>query len=288
MAILLALIVLGAGAGYGLNQVLSKKLKREVIVKPNMESKTYLYDVVEEIQANILAKDESFFEAMGVSVGNLKDYEIFVAPVDEKNKGSEEELKYLEVLQNFEDTDAIADIVRAELQDNSSFNHRITILYKDAKEGREFAEKVLAYINSNGYFEEMIAVYRENAKNRIAANEVLLKQIDDIIVNFAEQMGNTDKATSGDKIVLDNQERVNITGLFEMKIPDQDIEAKKIELTDRTDPIRIINLGETQELVKPFFGETIILIPTVLVGLFFLYFLLVYLDKKALEMINDQ
>jgi hypothetical protein len=59
--LLLGLVVIGVAIGYLLNQVVSKKLKTEVIVRPQFESKNYLYDVVNEIQANIKAKDTAFF-----------------------------------------------------------------------------------------------------------------------------------------------------------------------------------------------------------------------------------
>ena len=55
--LLIVLVILGAATGIGLNQITTKKLKTEVIVSPNLESKNYLYDVVAELQANVRAKD---------------------------------------------------------------------------------------------------------------------------------------------------------------------------------------------------------------------------------------
>ncbi|MEP5831285.1 MAG: hypothetical protein ABJ300_13495, partial [Maribacter dokdonensis] len=46
LLILIGLVVVGFAIGYGLNQIISKKYKTEVIVKPQLESKNYLYDVV--------------------------------------------------------------------------------------------------------------------------------------------------------------------------------------------------------------------------------------------------
>ena len=61
LLILLTLAVVGALIALGLNQIVTEKLKIEVIVKPNLESKGYLYDVVNEIDANIKANDTAFF-----------------------------------------------------------------------------------------------------------------------------------------------------------------------------------------------------------------------------------
>ena len=285
--ILLGLIVLGVGVGVGLNQVITKKMKTEVIVKPNMQSKNYLYDVIDEVEANIIAKDTLFFKSIGIELSE-KDFnglEVMINPVDKNGGNTDEDIKYLEILQNFEDTDAIDDIVRAELRNNKSFNHRITFYFKDHQIGVKFAKKVLEYINNNEYFDGLIAVYRENALSRIDQNEKLLKQLDEITTNYTKKLGDEEGFTSTEKIVFDNQETVNITGLFELKNTlIHDIESKKLELEQRSDPIRVINFGRTQQVQKAFFGKNIILIPLLLVGLFFLVAIASYLDKKASEM----
>ncbi len=61
------LSVVGLLLGYGLNQIIVKKQKIEVIVKPNLESKNYLYDVVDEIGSNIKAKDTVFFSKLATN-----------------------------------------------------------------------------------------------------------------------------------------------------------------------------------------------------------------------------
>ena len=72
--ILSALIIVGGLTGFGINQVVSENLKTDVIVKPNLESKNYLYDVVAEIQANIKAEDTVFFRELGIDVEKLKGF----------------------------------------------------------------------------------------------------------------------------------------------------------------------------------------------------------------------
>ena len=195
---------------------------------------------------------------------------------------SESDLKYLELLQSFENTDAIADIVREELQNKSSFNHRITFYYNNAAFGKEFAKKVLDYINSNSYFNGLLKIYRNNAQNRIEQDEKLLKQVDEIIVNYTNGLVKKGNNTATDKIILDNQEQVNIADIFEYKTGlIRDIETKKLELEERTVPVSVINLGETQVEHKSCFGKSIVLIPILLVLGFFIFSALIYLNKKA-------
>ena len=282
--ILLGLLVLGAGIGYGLSKISTKKLKAEVIVKPTIESKNYLYDVVDEIQPNIKSKNIEFFNDIGLPVDNLEGFEISIGPVDDGKVTSESEMKFLELLQNF-DAESVAGIVRAELQNKTSYTHRITFNYSKANNGQLFAEKVMDYINSNEYFDGLIEIYRENATSRIEENKKLLKQVDEIIVNYSKTIAQNNSSSSTDRIVLDNQERIDITGLLKLKsFLIKEIESKKIELKNRTEIIRVVNFGKTQEDRKSFFGKEVILIPLILLGLFFLYSFLKYLNRKSSEL----
>jgi len=279
--ILIGLIVLGFGLGYGLSKIITKKLKTEVIVKPQFESKNYLYDAIDEIQAKVEAEDTLFFNSLGIKEIDFRGLEVVINRVVEEGT-SDTVAKYLELLQSFENTEAIADIVRAELQNKSSFNHRITFYYKNQKAGKEFSEKVMEYLNDNEYFSEMLDIYIENAKDRIERNKQLLDQVDLIITNYSKKMGSQDNIAGNDRIVLDNQETVNITGLFSLKNDlIQDIEAKKLELLKNTKAIQIINFGQPQQVQKSFFGKKIVLIPSLFLGLFFLISFLSYINRKA-------
>jgi len=281
--ILVGLTILGLAIGYGLNQIISKKLKTEVIVKPNMESKTYLYDVVEEIQANIEAKNTDFFKNIGVDSTDFDDFEVEINRVD-NGSSTDSDIKYLELLQSFENTDAVSDIVRAELQNKSSFNHRITFFYKDAETGQNLARQIVDYINTNEYFDGLIKIYRTNAENRIEENKTLLKQVDELVANYSKKMAQEDRLTGNERIVLDNQEKLNITGLFNLKNSlIRDIESKKMDLEENTDAIKVINFGKPQEVQKSFFGKSLVLIPLVIIGIFFTFSFIKYLNIKAAE-----
>ena len=281
--ILIGLVILGLAIGYGLNKIISKRLKMEVIVKPQIESKNYLYDAIDEIQANIEAKDTLFFKSIGLDEIDFTGLEVTVNRVVEDNT-SESDMQYLELLQSFENTDAIADIVKEELENKTSFNHRITFFFKNSNSGKEFADKVIKYINGNEYFDRVLDVSRANAQNRIEANQLLLKQVDEIIANYTNSLAAKGNNSLGQRIVLDNQEQVNIADLFEYKNRlIRDTELKKLELEEQTEPISIINFGKTQVVQKSFFGKNIILIPIIFLIAFFLLSILIYLNRKSSE-----
>ena len=279
--ILIGLLVIGLAIGYGLNKITAKELKTEIIVKPQLDSKNYLYDVVNEIQSNILVKDSLFFKSIGIDIIDFSGLDITIARVEEEGN-AENDLQYLELLQSFEKTDAISDIVRAELQNKSSFNHRITVYYKDVTFGDDFTKKVVAYINSNKYFNSLIEIRRTNATNRIKENEVLLKQVDDIIVNYTNGLVAKPDSAISDRIVLDNKEQVNIADIFKYKTQlIQDIESKKLELVQQNETAIIINFGKPQAVQKSFFGKNIILIPVLFIGLFFIISFFRFLNARS-------
>ncbi len=282
---MVVLAILGALTGFGLNQIVSKKMKTEVIVSPNLESKNYLYDVVAELQANIIAKDTVFFKSLGIDVEKLKDFEIEVAPVSGANKKNlETEMKYLELLQTFENSGAISDIVRAEILDKSSLDQRITFFYKDPILGDKYARIFMDYINSNTYYKEIVKTYTENAQDRIKQNDSLVQQINTLIANYSSKMLSENTATEG-RIVLDNEQQLNVPELFTLKNDlIRDTESKKLELERRKDAITIINFGKPQKIIKPLYKKNIFLFPLIYIGIFFLFSFLRYLNKKALEM----
>jgi hypothetical protein len=283
--ILSILVIVGVATGFGLNKIIKEKFKTEVIVKPNLESKNYLYDVIAEIQANIKAEDTVFFRELGIDVENLKDFELVVAPVSGENKKNlETEMKYLELLQSFENTGAISDIVRAEILDKSSINQRITFYYKSSNLGQEYSKKFMDYINSNEYYNQIVKTYTENALNRIKQNDSLVNQLDELIANYSKKMLKEEPSSEG-RLILDNEQQLNIPGLFNLKNElIRDTESKKLELERRKDAITIINFGKTQKVIKPLFKKNIILFPILFLGLFFLYSFIKFLNKKAIEM----
>jgi hypothetical protein len=276
------LAIVGFATGYGLSKIITKKQKIEVIVKPNLESKNYLYDVVNEIQANIRAKDTLFFKNLGINVPDLGGYEVKIETVSGESEKRGEDIEYLELLQKFENTAIISDVLRAEILNRSSLNHRITILYKDARNGPVFAKKMVEYINSNEFFQNLVATNKENAETRIEENKMLIEQIDRIVTNYSEKMAQQPVSAGDGRIVFENEETVNITGLFDLKnMLIRDIEGRKLSLLEQKEPISIINFGKPHQIQRAFFGKKVVLVPTILILLFFLIDFVRYLNRKA-------
>jgi hypothetical protein len=76
---------------------------------------------------------------------------------------------------------------------------------------------------------------------------------------------------------------VNIADLFQYKnVLIRDIETKKLELAEQSEPISIINFGKPQIVRKSFFGKNIVFVPLLFLMLFFIFSTVMYLNRKSL------
>ncbi|MBM1105246.1 hypothetical protein JQC67_03745 [Aurantibacter crassamenti] len=285
---LAALIIIGVGIGFLLNSFVEDKQQTEVIVLPNFESKDYLYDVVEEIKSKVIANDTAFFEALDIDVNLLKKFKIEIEPIEEevedKRLKAEEDNKYLEILQNYKENDFVIDVVKSEVLKKSIRTHRITFTHKNPKRGEEYVSKILAYINSNQHFIELQKAYSHNATLRIEQNNGLIKQIDDLVSKFSESLNLNQNSTGQSLVLLEGENGLNIPSLlmFKNRLVKEN-EVKQIELIEQKLPISILNLGKTHIVKKQLLNLNFVLIPLLLVGLFFLVSLIAYLNRRSLE-----
>lgn len=288
---LAALTIVGVGVGLLMNNLVPKKLKTEVIVKPNFESKDYLYTIVDEIASNLTTKDTIFFNGMGMDAAQLGNFNITIEPVEEMEADKETlELnnKYLESLQNYKDNDFILEIIKAEILKKSVPVHRITFTYKNPSLGQELAKKIMDYINANSYFTELQKTFVENAKTRIDRNNSLITQIDGLISTYSEGLSNRESTSSQAQgmVLFESDDNLNIPNLLTLKNKlIKETEEKRIALIDQNQSVRIINFGQTQTVQKSLLGKNLVLFPTLLLGGFFVFSFISYLNRKTKELL---
>lgn len=283
---LFILVVIGAAIGFGLNQIISKSLKTDVIVKPNGDSVDYLYDVVEEINTNLKVKDTAFGKELGINMAQMDNLKVTIEPLEKsKEDNIEDKIKYIEALEKFRGDPVISDIIRMEIRGNSTLNHKLTIHFQDPENGRRAAEQIVDYINANPYYKELTEISQDNARNRINQNTQLVAQIDTLVSAYSSSMRRG--AVTDTRITLAEDEGLDLPGLLNLKnVLLRDIEQKKLEIQGEKEAIRVINFGATQQVKKSFFGRTVVLIPLILVGVFILIDILKYLNRKAEEILN--
>lgn len=279
------LAIVGLGIGYGLTKIISEKLKTEVIVSPNLESKHYLYDAVEELNGKIKSKDSVFFETLDIQPEQIDMFQITVEDLVSRSvKEKEADMKYLEVLEKIQGSAAVNELIRNFLSDQNILDQRITFSYKNVETGPEVARKLLNYLNNNSYYRELLNVYNGNATARISQNTAIIEQLDDIIRKYAEGMNSP---RSEGQLILAEEDEMNIADLFALKNSlIAQTELKRIEIEERKAPLSIINFGNPQPIKKPLFGKSIFLVPFVLIALFVLRDIIRYLNRKSNELLT--
>lgn len=282
---LVGLALVGALVGLGLRKISKSSQKLDVIVTPNVAGVAYLYDVISEIRSDIKSKDTIFFRSLDMDIGKMDGFEIEIEALREKfSAENDPNLKFIELLKDFKTSDAVEEILSEELKDKTTKDQRITFYFSDPEIGNDYANKLMNYINSNSYYNELLKTFTENASNRIVRNDSLVNQIDILIDNYTKLMLK-DQAGSEGKLILENQEPLDIPSLFNLKRQlIREIESKKIELKKRTDAVTIINFGKPYKLIKPLYKKNVFLFPLLFIGVFFLISFMKYLNKKALQM----
>lgn len=283
---LAVLVVAGFAVGYGLKFFITDKLKTEVIVKPNFDSRDYLYNVVEEIEVNLATRDTSFFKDLGIVVSELESLKIEIEPIEEQGEeeNMEEDLRYLEILQSFSDDSFISDVVKTEILKKSGLNHRITFFYKNPLAGREATRRLMEYINGNEYFNELKKIYNSNAQSKIEQNQELIRQIDTLIYGYSKNLTAENRVEQG-TVVLENENGLEVPGLLSLKNAlIKEIERKRLEMAEQNEVVNIINFGKNQKVKVPLYSQGILVIPIILVVSFLLISFFGYLNKKASEL----
>ncbi|WP_298485371.1 hypothetical protein [uncultured Maribacter sp.] len=287
--ILIGLVLVGLGIGYGLNQISETTKKTEVIVKPNFESKDYLYGIVSELQSKIKGKDYNFYSNLEIELEQLKGFKIEIEPVQAKsNADLEKSLKYLEYLGNLKDDNSIKEVIKNEVLESSYVNHKISFYYKNEKLGQDAAKKIMAFINDNDYFKELKEIYLLNSESKIKENEELISQIDVLITNYSRALGSksNSKENGEGMVLLGGEEGLNIPQLLNLKNDLIESTANnKLLKREYKETIKILSFGGSQQIKKDFFTAKITLIPTILIGLFFMWSLLKFFNNKSKELL---
>ncbi|MCO5724221.1 hypothetical protein [Robiginitalea marina] len=280
--------VLGVLTGYLVNRLVEPLQKLDVIVTPNLDNRNYLYDVVAELQSNLKAKDTAFLRSQGIPVNSVEGFDLEITDLRTKSTNTPGDSELLELMKDFGNSPAIGDLVREALREKTTKDHRITFYFKDPIAGEAIAGKFMEYFNTNAYYSQLLETQRKNAQERIQRNDSLVKQIDQLINNYTEQMNREQGGTEG-RLVLENQEPLNVPSLFELKNQlIRDTEAKRLELDMKQEAITIVSFGKPHKVIKPLALKNIVLFPLLFIGGFLVVSMVRYLNRKSMELIPNK
>ena len=160
-----------------------KIYNHEISVIPNFGSNEYLYQKIEQIDTKLREEDDSFFKELGIK--NPKDVvgiEIEAYPAIYNFVNNKEQGNNFELIKLMAEDGDIDKIMQGEITSKNYYHHKISIKTKGRLKKEEFITPVLNYLNANPYFEIQQKVYQKNLADKIALNDSLVKQIDNLIV----------------------------------------------------------------------------------------------------------
>ena len=264
------LFVIGVALAY---MVDSKTYNHEISVIPNFGSNEYLYKKIEQIDTKLREEDDSFFKELGIK--NPKDVvgiEIEAYPAIYNFVNNKEQGNNFELIKLMAEDGDIDKIMQGEITSKNYYHHKISIKTKGKLKKEEFITPVLNYLNANPYFEIQQKVYQKNLADKIALNDSLVKQIDNLIVLLSS---NNSSGT------ISISEKNSIPELVEKK--DRLISEKQYLLTNVNifdkiikEESSIINIRD----YKPLFLNNKILFPVILILMYLILYSLLNTYKN--------
>lgn len=160
-----------------------KTYNHEISVIPNFGSNEYLYKKIEQIDTKLREEDKSFFKELGIKKHeDVVGIEIEAYPAIYSFINNKEQENNFELIKLMAEDGDIDKIMQGEITSKNYYHHKISIKTKGKFKKEEFITPVLNYLNANPYFEIQQKVYQKNLVDKIALNDSLIKQIDNLIV----------------------------------------------------------------------------------------------------------
>lgn len=279
---LLVLGLLGIVGGFFLGKLSETKLKRDVIVSPNFDSKDYLYHIVNEIQNNLGTKDTAFLKNLDITEDEIKGFKIEIEPLKLNTEIVDDD--FITLLRDFKDEGYVKNAVRDKVLNSNPVLHRISFYFENPNKANTVITKLLKYINSNGVYRKVMLVTNENIKSRMVRNKEQIVQIDSLISNYTKSL--VDKKETGSNLMLYNKDNsLDVSSLMNLR---KDLvsenEHLNLELIRNDNPVHILNYGKTQHNENSLYNGMIVKLPLFLISLYFIILFSLYLDKKAEEL----
>ena len=213
--IIAILFVLGVGLGVFLDK--EPNYTTDIVVIPNFGSNEYLYNKIDLIAAKLKEKDGAFFKSIGIS--NIKDFNsIEILPINGIYNfiNSDSQKSNFEFVKLMAEDGDIEKIIQDDVTSKNYYLHGINIKTTIAYEKKDLIEPILKYLQQTDYFTKLQKVYQNNLVEKVAANKLLITQIDQIILNLtenktsggvtiSENSGLSELITKKDQLVTENQ-----------------------------------------------------------------------------------
>lgn len=272
------LFIAGIVLGYFLDK--DNSYNQKMILIPNFGSNEFLYNNVELLSSKLKERDSAFFKSIGIQ--NIDDIgKIEINPINgiysfvnaKDNKLNFDFIKLMAEDGNIEK------IIKDDMTSRNYYQHELTINTSKPFKKEDLLEPILQFLQNSDHFNKLKTVYQKNIEEKIAFNEVLIKQIDELIASYSqnkpsgsvtisENSGLSDIINKKDELILDNHQKIQSQITYDKIVKDQSMVANQINTK---------GLNNKRKLILPF----------LFVFIYFGLFGFISLYKKQLKRINS-
>jgi len=190
--IIIIIIIAIAGFAYGFyKDSLDKAYEQKILVIPNFKSVEYLYQEAEKLNNKIGEQDLEYFKKMGVKYpANLMKIEVQPVVdiydfVDDVELYEENDKKF-DLFKLLSESGEMSAMLK-EYSTSKNYKYHTIIIRTGGKANEEDAvTPILKYLNANQYFTNIQKAYQQNLEYKIAQNDTLIKQMDNVLEDFSE------------------------------------------------------------------------------------------------------
>ncbi|MCZ8168373.1 MAG: hypothetical protein ACK5RV_10080 [Flavobacterium sp.] len=267
-------VVLGVVADYFM-----KSYSTQVIVTPNFGSNDYLYSKVELLNSKIVQGDTLFLKNVVGIQEPKKVAEISVKPITDVYRFIENRPDNFELIRLMSEDADIKKIIEDNVTSKNYPYHQILVTSAKPIDKKKVVDPILKYINASEYFKKIQAINIQNVKNKIVANDLIIRQIDGVLNGFSQNVNGSQKS---DKLIYFN-ENTQLNDIIKSK-NDLVIEQgnHKIELVNYEKIVKEINTSLNLKNTKGINGKMKFIFPLLFVFIFtgYRFFKMVYLTQK--------
>ena len=205
--ILIGLFVIGAVLGYFLDKKMTSYTS-EIHLKTDLNNIDYLYTKISALNSKL--KNEDYLAANNINLNGVSKIEVS-AIEDPYSFVAKENEKTFDLLKLFAEENDINKVVSDDNFLKNYKNHVITIYSGQPINQKEVFESLMNHLNSNDYYKKLNALTIQTSKEKISANNEMIKQINMVLENI-----NNTKTSNSNSLLLVG-ESSNLSELLKMK-----------------------------------------------------------------------
>lgn len=221
--VLLSLLIIGFGLGVFLNKF-TKTYESNITVMPNFETVDFLYEKINLLDSKIAQNDTTFLSKLHLSKEN-KITNVEVKPITDLYKFLIKEDKYYDIFKTLTENNDAKKIIEESSTSKNFTNHLITISSKKKLTEKEVNE-IVKYINTSEHYQRMRVEIRQNLKDKLVANDSIIKQIDNILSKASKEKSGSSVVYSEDSDLSEiiSKKLTLIAENHELKVHDYNLE----------------------------------------------------------------